>query len=77
MFKKRKVRKLKEYESYSCRSCGKSFIILESEHDKERYLKCPHCSSRKIKLSKTTDNLKECMKAHSYKREKGAIRQVN
>lgn len=68
---------MKEYTSYKCNACSKSFILLTSELNSKRYLKCPHCSSRNIKITKETDDLREVLEEqHVYKRERGALRQV-
>ena len=67
---------MKEYKSYKCRSCYKTFILLSYEIDNKRYIKCPHCSSKNIIKIKETDDLREVIKEHVYKREHGAIRQV-
>lgn len=65
------------YATYICKNCGKSAILLKEEISSRGYLKCPHCSSKNIKLSSETDNLKECMNHSNYKRAHGALRQVN
>lgn len=64
------------YKSYVCQKCKKTSILLKEEITKGRYLVCPHCSSRNIKAEKETDNLKECMNERYYKRQHGALRQV-
>lgn len=66
----------KEYESYKCKSCKKTFIILKCEMSKEHYLKCPHCSCKNLKKEKETDDLRECLNHSAYKKERGAFRQV-
>lgn len=67
---------MKEYKSFKCRSCKRTFILLQHELNIKRYLICPHCSSRNIQVGKETDDLREVIKEHVYKREHGAIRQV-
>lgn len=64
------------YKSYYCKSCKKTCILLKEEIIKDRYLVCPHCSSRNIVPEVETDNLKECMNHSSYKKEHGYVRQV-
>ena len=64
------------YKNYICTNCKKQMILLKEEISPRGYLKCPHCSSRKIKGITETDNLKECMNERRYKRQKGYIRQV-
>lgn len=64
------------YKSYVCEKCHKTCILLKEEIVTARYLKCPHCSSKNIHVEKESDNLKECMSEHRYKREHGALRQV-
>jgi DNA-directed RNA polymerase subunit RPC12/RpoP len=66
------------YTSYKCRTCNLEFILLSEDVaklNKDRYLVCPYCSSKRIDREKTSDNLKECMKERSYIRHKGALRQ--
>ena len=64
------------YKSYICLKCKNTSILLKEEIMKDRYLVCPHCSSRNIVAESETDNLKECMSHTAYKREHGYIRQV-
>lgn len=67
---------MKEYKILICRKCRKTTIVLSAEVNKERYLVCSHCSSKNLREENETDNFKECMKEHSYKRDHGSIRQV-
>lgn len=68
---------LKIYTSYCCDKCIREFIILTEELQQHRgYLVCPYCSSKNIRKSKETDNLKECMQEDAFKRKHGALRQV-
>lgn len=67
---------MKEYKILICKKCRKTTIVLTTEVNKERYLVCSHCSSKNLKEENETDNFRECMKEHSYKRDHGAIRQV-
>lgn len=67
---------MKEYKILICKKCRKTTIVLSAEVNKERYLVCSHCSSKNLREENETDNFKECMKEHSYKRDHGSIRQV-
>ena len=70
---------LSMYTSYSCKSCGKQLVLLTEELEsmsKDRYLACSYCGSRRIVKQKITDNLKECMSEHSYKRIDGRMQQT-
>ena len=68
------------YVGYKCRTCKKEFVLLcedvEMQEKINRYLTCPYCNSKRVSKQKSTDGLKECMKAHSYKRKNGALEQV-
>lgn len=67
------------YTSHKCISCALEFVLLTEDiakMAKGRYLACPYCNSKKIKVLKANDSLKECMKEHSYKKVHGAVRQV-
>ncbi|UZW13206.1 hypothetical protein OSC52_15320 [Clostridium pasteurianum] len=64
------------YTSYKCRTCKKEFIIITEEIEKNRYLVCPRCSSQRIDKSNETNDLREVMKERSYRRTKGAIKQM-
>lgn len=72
---------MKIYTSYQCSIgiCRKEFVLLTEDvqaiKDNERYIVCPYCSSKKVKIIKASDSLKECMSSRSYKRVKGAIHQ--
>ena len=67
---------MKEYKILICKKCRKTTIVLSAEVDSERYLVCSHCSSKNLRGEGSTDNFKEGMKEHSYKRDHGSIRQV-
>lgn len=67
---------MKIYKSFICKKCKKSFILINDEIDKNRYLRCPHCSSKNIKIEKDSDNLRDCLKHSAYRKEHGALRQV-
>jgi DNA-directed RNA polymerase subunit RPC12/RpoP len=67
------------YTSYDCKTCKGQLVLLTEEVNnmsKDRYLKCPYCSSRHIKKQNISDSLKECMKESSYRRVHGKMRQV-
>ncbi|GAA0735623.1 hypothetical protein [Clostridium oceanicum] len=68
------------YTSYRCRTCKNEFVVLTEEVEQQakrnRYLVCPYCSSRRVSKEKIADSLKECMQERSYRRVKGAIRQM-
>lgn len=69
------------YTSYSCVGCGKTLILLTTEVNNTlkqgRYISCSHCGCKKLKKITKTSDLKKCMKHSGYKREGGALRQVN
>lgn len=69
------------YTSYKCSRCSKETILLTHEVEdsqfKRNYIVCAHCSSKKLRKEKETDDLREVMNTRSYKRIGGAIRQVN
>lgn len=67
------------YISYRCRTCKKEFVLLSEDVEnmaKDRYLTCPYYNSQRINKENAADDLRDCMKERSYKREHGAIRQV-
>lgn len=68
---------LKVYSVYICLLCKKEMILLKEDIElnekQNKFLRCPYCSSKKIKLENEEDSLKEVMKSRSYKRVKGAI----
>jgi len=67
------------YTSYKCRTCSKEFILLTEDidnMDKNKYVACPYCNSKRVSKQKETDDLRECMKERSYKKINGAIRQL-
>ncbi|OSA92573.1 UNVERIFIED_ORG: hypothetical protein B2H93_14540 [Clostridium botulinum] len=73
----------KIYTSFKCKvnSCKGEFIVpteyLNVNERKGRYLTCPYCNSKNIKEVNAVDNLKECMDHATYKKVKGAFRQVH
>lgn len=70
---------VKMYTSYKCKACRKEFILLTidiKQMANSRYVTCPYCNSKKIREESIGDSLKECMDHRSYKRVKGALRQV-
>lgn len=70
----------KIYMNYVCYSCSKEFILLSNEVDdtkrNNKYISCPHCGSRRIKIITNADIFKECMKHSAYKKINRAFRQV-
>lgn len=69
------------YKSFECSRCRKSIILLEEEVDgtinNGKYLSCAHCGCKKLFEHKSTDDLRECMKARRYKRNNhGAITEI-
>ncbi|WP_061342890.1 hypothetical protein [Clostridium botulinum] len=71
----------KIYKSFKCKFCRGEFILMNSDIDnnklKGKYISCPYCGNKKIKGTKETDDLKECMNHATYKKIKGAFRQVH
>lgn len=70
---------LKIYTVYKCLRCKREIILINddllSALKENKYLSCPYCSSRKIKIEDEADSLKDIMKARSYRRVRGAIRE--
>ncbi|MDU4325700.1 MAG: hypothetical protein E7I48_10000 [Clostridium celatum] len=69
------------YVSYKCRSCKNTIILLNDEMlstiAKGKYLVCSHCSSRRLVLESSTNDLRECMQGvRTYKKVKGKWREV-
>ncbi|AAK79876.1 DNA-directed RNA polymerase subunit RPC12/RpoP [Clostridium acetobutylicum] len=67
------------YTSYKCSTCSKEFVLLTEDVEsiqKDRYIACPYCSSKRLVKGKVTDDLRECMKARVYKRVKGALKEI-
>lgn len=69
------------YTSYKCKSCGREMVLMTEEVEKiignGKYLSCAYCNCRHLKKEKESDSIRECMRHSSYKREHGALRQVN
>jgi DNA-directed RNA polymerase subunit RPC12/RpoP len=67
------------YTAYVCRTCRKEIILLTDDVEQMtagRYLVCSYCSSKRLSKQKVADDLRECMKERSYKRNsRGAIEQ--
>lgn len=72
---------MKNYSSYFCRKCKKTTILLNDEIKdtikNNKYIACSHCGSRNIHKENESDGVKDCMRSSSYKRVRGAIRQVH
>lgn len=69
------------YKSYECVKCRKTIILLREEVEGTinggKYLACAHCGCKKLLEHKSTDDLRDCMKARRYKRNKhGAIIEI-
>ena len=68
------------YTSYRCRGCNKEIILITSEVQSTlglgKYLNCSHCGCRNIKKETITDDLREVMKARSYKKINGRIKEI-
>lgn len=68
------------YTSYKCRGCRKETILITEELEKTlaagKYISCSHCGCKKLEKEKVTEDLRECMDHASYKKVRGAIRQV-
>lgn len=68
------------YKSFRCSKCRGSFVTMIDDYDKAlkngNYISCPYCGSKRLKKDKVTDDLRECMSARKYKRERGAIKEV-
>ncbi len=70
------------YIAYKCKTCRKSFILLEDEvrHSEleSRYITCPyHAAHRDIIVTGKYDDLKECMEKHPiFKRVNGKMKQI-
>ncbi|CAG9703990.1 hypothetical protein CNEO3_1060021 [Clostridium neonatale] len=41
-----------------------------------KYISCSHCGCKRVFKENETNDLRECMSHNSYKRVRGAIRQV-
>ncbi len=68
------------YIAYKCETCKKETILIKDQvkntFDKKRYIVCSHCSSKNLKVEKTTDDLREVMGGRAYRKEGGRIKQV-
>lgn len=68
------------YKSYKCSSCKREMVLLSEYVDSAikngKYLSCAYCGCKYLKREKESDSLKECMRTNSYKRVRGALRQV-
>lgn len=65
------------YTNFECSKCRNEFILITEELNSSKgYIVCPYCSSKNIRKTKETDNLKECMQEDAFKRKHGALRQV-
>ena len=69
------------YVSYKCKNCRKTIILLNDEMintiSNDKYLVCSHCSSKRLVLGNSTDDLRECMEdARVYKKVKNRWRGI-
>lgn len=68
------------YKSYICKGCGRTTILLTEEADKTitagKYISCSHCGCKRLVELKSTSDLRDIMKARSYKRVNGAFKEV-
>lgn len=74
------VNMLDIYISYKCMGCKSEFILLTDEMISSvkngKYVACPYCGNKKVKVQETTDDLREVTKARSYKRVNGRMREI-
>lgn len=68
------------YIAYKCKQCKRIFVLLadevEANEKKGKYLTCPyHAAHRNIEEIDKYDDLRDCMKHSSYKKEKGRVKQ--
>ena len=68
------------YKVYRCQICHKDIILIaediEDNSKKGKYIGCAFCGSKKLSKYKESNNLKELMDNHVYKKVHGAVRQV-
>lgn len=69
------------YISYKCKGCNREFILITSEMvsaiNQGKYVACPYCGNKNVKVQSSSDDLRDVMKARSYKRNRhGALEQV-
>lgn len=68
------------YISYKCKGCNREFILLTQEMvsaiNQGKYVACPYCNNKRVKIQQSTDDLREVTKARSYKRINGRLRQL-
>ncbi|MGG7177216.1 hypothetical protein ACQPU1_06485 [Clostridium paraputrificum] len=65
------------YKSYKCKGCSRTTILLTEEASKTiatgKYISCSHCGCKNLIKENSTSDLRDIMKARSYKRRNGAI----
>lgn len=66
------------YKTYKCKGCGRITILIAEEVNRTlasgRYISCSHCGCKRFIEEGSTSDLRDVMKARSYKRGKhGAI----
>lgn len=69
------------YTTYKCKGCNKTIILLTDEvkttKKLNKFISCSHCGCRKLTKESPVNDLREIMKARSYRRNKhGAIEEV-
>ncbi|OPJ63703.1 hypothetical protein [Clostridium chromiireducens] len=68
------------YRTRICGKCGKTNILINDEVEdtikKGKYISCSHCGSQRVVNENETSDLRKCMEHSSYKKVRGAIRQV-
>ena len=69
------------YTILKCKGCHKTTILINDEVSKTlnsgRFLSCGHCGCKKFNEEKSTDDLRDTMKARKYKRNShGAMEQI-
>lgn len=70
---------LKFYSAYLCLRCKREVILIKDDIEdskrQNKFLACPYCSSKQLRLEREEDSLKEIMRARSYRRVRGALRE--
>lgn len=71
---------MKEYITYKCKVCNKTFILLasEAEHNENQgnYITCPFRGHKNIVVTGAYDSIKEVMDNHVFVREGRRTRQI-
>ncbi|RII32836.1 hypothetical protein D2A34_21810 [Clostridium chromiireducens] len=68
------------YKICICGKCGKTYVLINDKVEdtikKGKYISCSHCGSQRAVKENETSDLRKCMDHSSYKKVRGAIRQV-